>query len=140
MTSIDIKLKALISILSGFQFLHPCEHTLILLHNCPILTGRIMQPCVTATSMSCHSPDLLHLSPLANSNTRSSYPHSQPGAAETAPPAPSTQMDAAHPPQARASPTEGKTPCPKAVWGEASLSHNSSSSFKKATTQQLHPG
>lgn len=83
MTSIDIKLKALISILSGFQFLHPCEHTLILLHNCPILTGRIMQPCVTATSMSCHSPDLLHLSPLANSNTRSSYPHSQPGAAET---------------------------------------------------------
>lgn len=55
----------------------------IMLQNCPILTRRVMQSCLTATSTSCHSPDLLHLSPSPNSNTRSSYLHAQPGAAET---------------------------------------------------------
>lgn len=54
----------------------------ITLQNCSILSyhlpsGKVTQPCVTVTVMSCHSPDNLHLP--------------------------------AHPPQARASPTKGKT-------------------------------
>lgn len=144
MNSIDIKLKALFNILSGFQFLHPCKHALISLHN----TAELPHFNRKGNAALCYSHKHVMSQPWSSSPATISKQQHQKliparpawSCRNRAPSAPSTQMAVAHRPRARASPTKGKTQFPKAVWGVASLSHNSSSSFEKATTHQLHPG
>lgn len=118
MTSIDIKLKALFNILSGFQFLHPWEHTLISLHNATeLLHFKVPFTIRKGNAALCYSHNRVTSQPWSSSpatirkqqHQKLIPVHSAWSSKSRAPPALSTQMNVAHPPRVRTSPTKGKT-------------------------------